>query len=301
VFDSLAKRGMNARELAEDRALDPTGTEALLTALATLGYLETDADGRYHATAAGASLASGSPDTVHDFIGTYNAHAWEMLGRLDELLRGETVTSSHGRPAGDPFWDGYIRGLFELTRAERDEAARLLPTPHPRTMLDLAGGHGGFAMAMCRRHPGLQATVLDLEASVRVGERIVSEQGLADRVSFRAGDALKDELGEQLDVISIFNLLHHLAPESVRELLGRAWQALADGGWVAIGETLRTEPGEPVSVNGAMSGLVYYASSGTRNYTRNEIVGWLREAGFADVEVHPSGTSPWRVLYLARR
>ena len=60
---------------------------------------------------------------------------------------------------------------------------------------DVAGGHGGFAMAMCRRHPRLQATILDLPASVAVGRRIVEEEGLEERISFHEGDALVDDLG----------------------------------------------------------------------------------------------------------
>ena len=66
-----------------------------------------------------------------------------------------------------------------------------------------------------------------------------------------------------------------------------------------LGETERTEPGQPASLNGAMSGLVYFVSSGTRNYTRHELVGWIEQAGFDNVEVHRSEASPWRLLYVA--
>jgi len=83
-------------------------------------------------------------------------------------------------------------------------------------------------------------------------------------------------------------------------LLSRAREALRRGGCLVIGETERTEPGQPASLNGAMSGLVYFASSGTRNYTRAELVRWLGEAGFATVDVHRNERSPWRLLYLAR-
>jgi hypothetical protein len=49
-----------------------------------------------------------------------------------------------------------------------------------------------------------------------------------------------------------------------------------------------------------MSGLIYFASSGTRNYTRRELRGWLTQAGFQSTEVHRSEDSPWRLLYIAR-
>ena len=43
-----------------------------------------------------------------------------------------------------------------------------------------------------------------------------------------------------------------------------------------------------------------YASSGMRNYTRREVAGWLRQAGFSDPPVVRNQRSPWRLLYLAR-
>jgi SAM-dependent methyltransferase len=152
---------------------------------------------------------------------------------------------------------------------------------------------------MCRRWPQLQASVLDLPASVAVGRRIVAEQGFQGRVSFVEGDALADPLGEGLDVISIFNLLHHLAPSDVRRLLRRARGALRAGGCLVVGETARGEPGEVPTRAGSASAIVYFASSGTRNYSASELRAWLRQAGFQSVEVHRAERSPWRLLYLA--
>jgi hypothetical protein len=76
--------------------------------------------------------------------------------------------------------------------------------------------------------------------------------------------------------------------------------ALSPGGCLVVGDSERAEAGLPASRNGALSAIVYYASSGTRNYTQREIAGWLTHAGFSDVRVHRSQTSPWRLLYLAR-
>ena len=155
-------------------------------------------------------------------------------------------------------------------------------------------------MAMCRRFPGLSATVLDLPASAAVGRRIVAEQGFSDRVAFREGNALEDPLGEDLDVISMFNLLHHLPADGVRGLLSAARRALRPGGWIVIGETRRADPGEAQSLDGAMSGLVYFVSSGTRNYSRAELAAWLEQAGFRDVRVSSGEGAAHRLIYLAR-
>jgi ubiquinone/menaquinone biosynthesis C-methylase UbiE/DNA-binding transcriptional ArsR family regulator len=297
---ALAEQPASAEALARRLGLEQPGVEALLGALAALGYVHGEADGRYRPTAAGAQLVPGAPESVASFVGSYNEHAWEMLAHLQDALYDASAPASHSRPPGDPFWEHYIRGLFELTRAEHEHNASLVPVSDPRQLLDVAGGHGAFAMAMCRRFPRLRATVLDLPASAAVGRRIVAEQGFAQRVSFREGDALRDPLGERLDVISAFNLLHHLAPAHVRGLLERARAALEPGGWIVVGETERADPGTTPSRAGAMSAVVYFASSGTRNYSAGELGGWLADAGYSPVEVHRAERSPWRLVYLAR-
>jgi SAM-dependent methyltransferase len=300
VLETLLREPATAQQLADALGLQVAGAEALLTVLDALGYVEAGARGTYRPTPAGRTLVPGEPGSVAHFVGSYSAHAWEMLGELDEMLQGRRRAASHERPPGDPFWEPYIRGLFELSRAEHDENAALVPARDPRELLDVAGGHGAFAMAMCRRFPALRATVLDLPASARVGGRILAEEGFAERVCVREGDALAGPLGAGLDVISMFNLLHHLPEDTVCGLFARAREALRDGGCLVIGETERPDPGNPASVNGAVSGLVYFASSGTRNYSARELLAWLGEAGFAEVAVHRNEVSPWRLLYVAQ-
>jgi SAM-dependent methyltransferase len=154
---------------------------------------------------------------------------------------------------------------------------------------------------MCRRHSRLRATIVDLPASAAVGRRIVAEQGFAERIGYLEGDVFEVDLVSGVDVVSAFNLMHHLPPERVLALMTLARGALREGGFLVIGETERVEPGQEVPPHaGAMGGLIYFASSRTRNYSRQEIVGWLAQAGFEEPAVHRNERSPWRLLYVAR-
>jgi SAM-dependent methyltransferase len=297
VFDALEEGAASPGELAERLGLDPLGTETLLTALLTLGYLEQE-DGRLrNSPVSRRLLVRSSPESIATFVGAQGDLHWDVLSMLPDAVRRGRAYAMHEQRRDDPHrWEAYIRGLFEISRAEQDDNAALVPVAAPVEMVDVAGGHGGFAMAMCRRHPELRATVLDLPPSARVGERIVAEQGLADRIAFREGDVFELGLGEGLDVVSVFNLVHHLPEERDRELCGMAREALRPGGALVVGDTARPEPGEPVSEHGAISSLLFYAWSHGRNFAASEIAGWLEEAGFADVTVHGNERSPWRVV-----
>ena len=301
VFGALDERPDTPDGLAARLDLDPLGVETLLTALRSLGYVEPAGDDGALAPTAVARqlLAPASPDSVADFLGAQNAHHWETLAHLDDVVRTGEPVSWHARRPGEPLWEAYIRGLYATTRGDHDDVASLIPVDAPRAMLDVAGGHGGLAMAMCRRHAGLRATVLDLPASVAVGRRIVEEQGFANRVAFREGDAREAGLGEGLDVITVFNLVHHLTPEENAGLFARARAALGPGGCLVIGETERPQPGDDVHQQGALSGLLFYAMSRARTYTRTEMTGWLHDAGFPRIDLHRSEPRPWRVVLVA--
>jgi len=173
-----------------------------------------------------------------------------------------------------------------------------VPVESPRRLVDVAGGHGGFSMAMCRRHPELEATVLDLPPSAAVGREIVEQEGFADRIAFREGDVFEVGLGEDLDVVSVFNLIHHLPEERDRELCRMARSALRRGGCLIIGDSARPEPGEGVSEHGAISSLLFYAWSHSRNFKPSEIRGWMEAAGFDRVDVHRNERSAWRVVVI---
>jgi SAM-dependent methyltransferase len=301
VFDALAEDPADAARLAARLELNVTGVEALLAVLVSLGYLHCDPHGVHRVTETTArALFSDSPETLATFAGPFGALTWQTLGQLDDALRGGAPAGWHERDRGDAAWTAYIRGLFELTRQEQAANAALVALEEPRTLLEIAGGHAAFAMAMCRRHPELIATVLDLPGSAEVGRSIVEHEGFSERITCREGNALEAELGEHLDVIAYFNLAHHLTPERNLALVRRARAALAPDGCLVIGETERVEPGEPVTRMGALSALLYFASSGTRNYTQREVVDWLDDAGFGVIEVSRNERSPWRLVYVAR-
>jgi SAM-dependent methyltransferase len=301
VFDALHEQPATPAELAVALGLDPLGADTLLTTLMTLGYVEADGDLVRNAPVSEEQLVRSSPNSIATFVGEQADLHWQTLALLPDAVRDGRAYAMHEERRDErERWEAYIRGLYEISRPEHDANAALVPVEDPRLLVDVAGGHGAFSMAMCRRHLRLRATVLDLPPAAAVGRRIVEEEGYADRVGFREGDVFEVGLGEPADVISAFNLVHHLPQERDRELCRMARASLRPGGCLVIGDSARPEPGEQASQRGAISSILFYAWSHSRNFTPSEIRAWMQEAGFEEVTVHRNPSSPWRVVVVGR-
>jgi SAM-dependent methyltransferase len=303
VFDALHEAPASADELAKRLGLDALGADTLLTTLLTLGYVEAAGERYSNTDVSERLLVRGSPESIATFVGDQGDLHWQVLDLLPDALRTGRPYAMHEERRDDrERWEAYMRGLFEISRPEHRANAELVPAEDPRVLVDIAGGHGGFSMAMCDRHPQLAATILDLPPSAEVGREIVAEQGYADRIAFREGDVFELGLGDDdsIDVVSVFNLAHHLPEERNQELCRMARAALRPGGCMVIGDSARPEPGEEVSEHGAISSLLFYAWSHSRNFTPSELRGWMEAAGFARVETYRNERSPWRVVVVGR-
>ncbi|HEX7292182.1 MAG TPA: methyltransferase [Conexibacter sp.] len=302
VFDALAEGPLDADGLATRLQLDPLGAETLLTALLAMRYVELGDDGAFRNSAvAERRLVRSSPDSIATFVGSQGDLHWEVLGTMTEAVRsGDAYAMHETRHEDAASWEAYMRGLYEISRDDHALDAKVVPLEAPRRLVDIAGGHGGFSMAMCRRHPELEATIVDLPPSAAVGRKIVAEQGFADRVRFREGDVFEVGLGEDVDVVSSFNLVHHLSVERNRELCRMARAALRPGGCLVIGDAAQPEAGERSSERGAISSLLFYAWSHSRNFRPSEIQAWMQDAGFEDVRVHRNLLARWRVVVIGR-
>jgi SAM-dependent methyltransferase len=282
VFEALDEQPDSARGLAARLGLDERGVDVLLTALRSMGYVR-ERDRHFEVGPAVARWVLPGETSLGDYVGAFNYDMWEAFSQLEDVLRGADPQEIHGHAPDDPYWERYMRALFQLSRLNRDDVARLIGARAPRRLLDLAGGHGGYAMALCDRHEGLAATIVDLEGSARIGRRIVGEQGYEDRISFLAGDMFEVDLGGGYDVATAHSIVHHFAPERNVELLRRARAALRPGGRMAVLELERPPEGRRGTQIGTLTGLLFYVTSGARTYTAAEIASWFEEAGFSGV------------------
>jgi hypothetical protein len=298
IFALLASNELRADEVAERLDLSPAPTRMTLDVLVGEGVLARHGHA-YRLGAAGRPWLDPSSAT---YIGTYVAHTaeyWGWWADVENVLRGGPPISLHDAPAGDPGWETYIRGQYELARLSAASVARAIPVPTGSTsLLDLGGGHGWFAASVCTRHQGLRATVMDLPGSAIVGRQIAAEGDFAKIVDFIDGDIFTAELGGPHDVVMCCSLLHHFDPDQIGTLMTRARASLRTGGTIAVVDLFHSE-NRPTS-SAAIFELFFHLTSGQDTPTEETLTAALVSAGFSKPRRRDLVVLPDLRLYTAR-
>lgn len=299
MLAALAEDARDPVELAEHLGLQPAATELVLDVIVSLGHVELRADGRYEMSDhARRWLDPSSDHYLGDFLADTGEY-WDWWGGLEVLVRDGRHVELHDKPADDPYWRSYILGQYQLARLSSAEVARAVPLRRgAHSLLDVAGAHGEFSMALCRRHPGLRATVVDLPGSARIGREIVSGAGMDDRVRHVEGDMFEADLGGPHDGALCFNIVHHLTPERTRDLFARVRSVLRPGAPLCVLE-LYDRPAGRAPDSGSILGLFFHLTSGAATYTVEEVSSRLRESGFGVARKHTFRTLPSLAMLTA--
>jgi O-methyltransferase domain/Dimerisation domain len=301
VFAALAERADDAPGLAGRVGLRQDRLEVLLPVLVSLGYVRRRR-GRYRLTrGAKRWLAPDARRSLDAVVGGLAYWNWRGMDALEDVLRGGAPIGLHERPENDPFWPDYQAAMAQLAELTADIVATLIPAKQPSRLLDLAGGPGLHSAAMCRRHPGLQATVVELEAPARLASARLAQEGLAERIRYLTGDLFEAELGSGYDVVTAHSILHNLDGERCVELLRRGRDALRPGGCLAVLEVEQPRAGRVGSQLSTAASLTFLAYAGTHCWTGDELREQFRAAGLAEVELHRPLRLSGNVVVLGRR
>lgn len=285
VFAAVAERPDDAAGLARRTGLVEDRLEILLATLVTLGYLRRRR--RRYGLTRGAKrwLGPGARKPLDAVVGGLAYWNWQGMGSLEDVLRGGAPVGLHERPPDDPFWPDYQAAMAQLAELTAEILASVIPAEQPRRLLDLAGGPGLHSAAMCRRHPALEATVVELEAPSALARQRLSQEGFSERIRYLTGDLFTADLGSDYDIVTAHSILHNLEAERCVELLRRAREALLPGGCVVVLEVEQPAPGRPGSLIATAGSLAFLTYAGTRCWTAAELQGFFAEAGLTEVEL----------------
>jgi len=280
IFDALARDPLTAEEVAGRCDTDAAATGKILRSLVSAGLLRVNGDHYRLAPVAAKWLRTESPRSLHDSV-LFSFVEMEILDHLEDYVRTGTALDVHRRELAPEVLRLYHRGMCSRAALSAAEVARRTPVPKgARDMLDIGGSHGLYSTAICRRHSGLQATILELPAAIDHAAPLLAREGMGDRVIHRAGDVLTEDLGSAAyDLVFLSQIVHHFDADTNRQLAVRITRALRPAGVMVIQEVIRTA--QP-SAAGQMAGLLdlYFAlTSEAGTWACEEMAAWQTAAG----------------------
>jgi SAM-dependent methyltransferase len=279
IFEALGKAEQDAETIARECGTNERATRQLLDCLVGIGYANWR-DGKYGLPAPLRKwLLRSSPGSIVNKL-AYESLEWDFVGKTGDFVRtGKALAVHEGFSKRD--WAVYQDAMRDVAANPAVELAKRLPVPPGATrLLDIGGSHGLFSTELCKRHPALAATILELPGAVDRASEIAQRDGLGDRVTYRVGNALTDDLGEEMfDVVMANNFVHGFSSEQNVGLAKRVARALSPGGVYAIGDFLRpSHPGAGGGVAAVMD-LFFALVNASGTWALEEIVSWQRDAG----------------------
>jgi SAM-dependent methyltransferase len=301
IFEALGKEDKTYKQIAEICKTNPEATKHLLNCLTGIGYLTWSNEKYTLKTKFHKWLLDEHPSNMKSKL-RFQLSEWNWMANLEEFVRTGKPMDLHSI-MNEKEWNDYTQGMQDLSINTSAELARKLKLPSSAsTLLDIGGSHGLYSIELCKKNPSLFSTILELPGAMRWASVNEENHGLKERIKYHSGNALTDDLGEELyDVIMINNVVHHFTEEENIKLAHKVAQALKPDGIYGIGEVVRIgKPGDGGTVASA-AGLYFSLTSKSGAWSELEIRSWQQKAGLkAQKSISLISLPGWKMI-LAKK
>jgi 3-hydroxy-5-methyl-1-naphthoate 3-O-methyltransferase len=306
TFAALTDGAKTTEELAATLGVDARALSIHLGMLAPLGFVDRR-EGRWRATAATRTWLHPEADGYAGPVlkrfsdqQPYHAQLLETLRTGDRATQYPSVAAEWERGQMPP---DMARSVTAFMNAH-SRASSLAVGQQPlfadvRSVLDVGGGSGIFAIEMAKAWPALRGTVLEIDTICHEADRYIAEAGVAGRVQTHPLNMFTQPWPKGHDAHFFSNIFHDWSDDTCRMLARKSFESLQPGGRILLHEMLMNDDGCGPAPVAAFSLLMLMGTRG-RQYSLPELRGFLADAGFVDIEAFRTGGGYYS-LVSARR
>lgn len=303
VFSLLDQQPCTRADVAAHLSLTDDWVEVLLGVLGALDLVRVQ-DGRFHLTNSARTYLLPESPYYRGF--TLRRFAQNDVGqRLKRSLASSSSTS-----------DRYVVRDWSAGEITREQAETSTRTMHglsfpsavamARTgdfkdvsrLLDVAGGSGGFAIALAQRYPQMRCSVADLPIVCELAAELIAHYGVQDQVDTLPLNMFFEAWPTGYDAMFFSCVLHDWNLEQRTQLIQNAFAALPSGGRIYIHEMLLNDVGDGPPGPALFSVNMRIGTAG-KQFSAPELRRALEQVGFRDVSVQ--NTYAYFSLVSARR
>ncbi len=284
LFTAVGSRAWMLPDLARELKVSERGLSILCRNLAMAGLLHKKGNQYRNRRLAATALNAGDPAYRGHYLNLIMSH-WKDWARLTESVKtGEPLDKDE--PEAPDYRRQFTWAMHHRTLETAPQIAAQIALKGAKTLLDLGGGPGTYALAFLAKNPGLRATVCDRPAALEVAREIAAGHQAGSRLSYLPLDLLADDIPGRFDVIWYSNVLHIYSPEQNQAIFRRAKRALAPGGRFIIQDALLHDREGLVPEEASLFAVSMLLFTETGNtYSVAETAAWLKEAGYGPVRL----------------
>lgn len=293
VFTELAKHCEDLETLSGRLGLHPRSARDFLDTLVALGFLEREEDVYSNTPSTDLFLDKKKPTYVGGILEMANLRLYEHWGKLTPALRTGERQNEAGHGSNETFsalyadparLKNFLGAMTGISRGANLAIAARFPWEQYRTVVDAGPAQGDLLTQVALKNPHLLGIGFDLPEVAPIFEEYVEDHGLSSRVQFQAGSFFNDPL-PRADVIMMGHILHDWNLDEKRMLIGKAYDALPEGGALLVYESIIDDERRKNAFGLLMSLNMLIETPGGFDYTGADCMGWMKDAGFRETRV----------------
>ncbi len=295
LFTVVGTKTWSIPELAKALSVSQRGLSILCRVLASAGLLTKNKDEYRNSRLGATELNAKSPSYRGAYLELLR-DGWPSWSKLTESVRTGKEVDEDTPPDDPAYRRQFSWAMHQRSLEVAPEVARQVSLKEAKTLLDLGGGPGTYALAFLAKNPQLRATVCDRAPALEVARDIAARHKAGPRLSYLPLDFMKETVPDRYDVIWYSNVLHIYSPEQNQALFKQLRSALTPGGRLLIQDAflLDRQGVVPMEANLFAVTMLLYTETGN-TYSLAETAQWLRDAGFRRVRTVKlkAGTGDW--------
>ena len=304
LFTALADGPLTAAALGKKIGAAERGTRSLADYLCIPGLLHKQADGYSLSPTAQVFLNRRSPVAIADAAGW-----WDFIAQQTSAERMLAVVRAGGNVQGvapPEAWVIFARSMGVIARLPAKVIAEKIAAPllaQGGKVLDVAGGHGEYGIAVARQSPQADVTILDGAPVLAVARENADKAGLGARYHTLAGSIIPGSEGEvelkpEYNLILVTGFLHMFSAQTNQVIMAKVKRALAPGGAVIVEDFIPNPDRISPPMAAAFSLTMLFGTAEGDSYTEAEFRQMFTAAGFSRFERHQLNELPMSAMLL---
>jgi len=304
LFTVLATQSLSAEEIRRRLGLQERGLYDFLDALVALEFLQRRGIKE-------TAVYSNSPDAelfldkckltyIGGILEMANNRLYPFWNHLEEALRT-------GKPQNEIRTDGtnifdelysdknrtreFINAMGAVQMHNFKAFAAQFDFSDYRTLCDVGGAGAQLSVQVTMHNPHMKCMSFDLPPVIPIALENISKMGMADKIEVVTGDFFADPF-PKADVITMGNILHDWGTKDKMKLIGKAYDALPEGGSFVVIESIIDDDRKNNATGLLMSLNMLIETTEGYDYTPSEFDAWSKQSGFSRTYIIPlSNTS----------